>query len=78
MMGLIRGSTLIRWRQAWSRRVPVVAVGRGMPVLDGEESGTPLGIGYLVRASGCDEGCVRDVRLDWSVFWWWCGVVDVP
>lgn len=42
MIGFIRGSTSIKCLQAWSSRVPVVAVGRGKPVFDGDESGIPF------------------------------------
>lgn len=42
---LRRGSVAIRWAIAWSSSVPVVAVGRGSPVFEGEASSARDGVG---------------------------------
>lgn len=38
MTGFRRGSVAMRWDRPFSRRVPVVARGRGRPVFEGEDS----------------------------------------
>lgn len=43
MTGFRRGSVAMRWARPWSRRVPVVAVGRGRPVFEGEVSARVVG-----------------------------------
>lgn len=52
MTGSRRGSVAMRWARPFSRRVPVVAEGRGRPVFEGEDSERVVGYAFIEEPWG--------------------------